>query len=134
MKTLAERIAADGITISVEEGAPESPEFAGSVGYTVTLRLEDRTMTLPYYMGPALVRTPTVEDVLDSLLSDADSVSNSDGSLETWADHYGFELDDEIDRPRTEQVYQVCRSQTEQLRLLLGDDRLKEYLYETETD
>lgn len=80
-------------------------EMPGSTGWAVTLNFEGRTMTVPFTMGSAYDRPPRLDEVIESLASEASSVIN-----------------DELDE--FELSAELCQKMVDQcaeLQLLLGD-------------
>lgn len=88
----------------------------GSNAWRVELRYQGRSMTVPFYTGPALGE-PTVADVVECLISDA---SGADQSFEDWCSDYGYDTDSRKD----EATYKAVVKQTRELRRLLGDQTI----------
>jgi hypothetical protein len=130
MMKLSQRIAADNVR--AESVMTDPPEWADdrrdSNWYTVTLKRKRRTLTVPYGMGPALMREPSARDVVGSLVSDAAGYENA-RSFEEWADEYGYDHDSR----KAEQTYNLIGRQAAELRRFLGDD-YDAYLWKTEND
>ena len=83
--------------------------------WTVTLHHDGRSMVTPFFTGLALA-TPTANDVLQCLVSDALGVTDGQ-TFEEWAGEYGYDEDSRS----AERTYRDIVKQTEQLRALLGD-------------
>lgn len=101
-------------TMTVEFGAPPATDFPDANGWTCTLAYEGRTMTVPFYMGPALSGEPDVLDVLSSLFLDADAVNED---YYDWCDGIGM-----APSRQAQQTYDACVEIGRTLRTLLGDD------------
>ncbi len=107
----------NGVRISVSYGAPENPEFIESDGWSVTLKMDGRQMTVPFYKGFGHHGAkPTAEEVLECLAMDAEGIENV-FSFEDWCAEYGYDSDSR----RAEKIYNACLRQTEELRKFLGD-------------
>ncbi len=106
-----------GLTAEISYGAPFRDDWPDAHPYTVTLRYQQRAMTVPFYAGPAWSREPELDDVMDCLCSDALCVINT-SSFEDWANELGFDSESR----RAERTYQQVQQQTQDLRQLLGDD------------
>jgi hypothetical protein len=107
----------DGLSAEINYGAPILEDWPDANRYTVTIRYQQRAMTVPFYTAPAWGREPELGDVMDCLRSDAVGVMNV-SCFEEWADELGFDSDSR----RAETTYGQVRRQTEELRQLLGDD------------
>ena len=107
----------NNVRISVSYGAPENPEFKDADGWTVTLKMDGKQMTIPFYKGIGHHgEEPTAEEVLECLASDACGVDNSQ-TFEDWCSEYGYDTDSR----RAERIYNACLKSTEKLRRFLGD-------------
>ena len=87
------------------------PPWSGTA-WLCTLTCEGRTMTVPYFMGPALTGAPKVGDVLDCLTSDAQYVDDP------------ADLDDitaGMPYSKARKVADAITEQADELRALLGD-------------
>jgi hypothetical protein len=78
-------------------------------------------------MGPALIGTPKLADVLDCLASDAAGFENAQ-SFEDWAAEYGYDTDSR----KAEKVYRTVERQAKQLRRVLGDEGYNALLWDIE--
>ena len=119
MQSLQERIDTLGIRATVKEGSDKWPPFElmpGSTSWTVTLRLDGRRMTTPFYQGPALTEPPTVANVLDCMLSDASIIENAP----EWRD-FAAECGYDPDSLSGYQTWQAATRQTKGLRRFLGE-------------
>jgi len=74
-------------------------------------------MTIDFWMGKGLKRTPTIADVLESLLSDASGFDNARNYL-SWCDE--FEL--KPNSPMSQDTYSAIKEHTENLKSLLGSE------------
>lgn len=83
--------------------------------WDVELTHNGRTMTTKFYTG-MLHAKPTVDDVVGSLVSDAQGVEY-DG-FEDWADNYGMDTDSR----KALAMYEGVVEQTERFKILCGDD------------
>lgn len=82
--------------------------------------------TTKYYMGYGHKGAePKVEDVLSSLISDAECVE--DRSLEEFAEDLGFEINSIRDAKRVEKTYKKCLKIAERLESFLTEDEREEY-------
>lgn len=81
----------------------------------IELEHDGRTMTCKFYTG-MLHAEPTVDDVLGSLVSDAQGVEY-DG-FEDWCANYGMEEDSR----KALAMYEGVVDQTERFKVLCGDD------------
>jgi len=106
------------ITAGVERAngpAPKSfPE--GSRSWLVTLKIADRSLTVPFYCEPGIKDAPDAADVLSCLLSDATSVENAT-DFEDWATENGYSADSR----EAERIYQACAMSIGSLRALLRE-------------
>lgn len=129
LPSLPEFIERHGLTMTAEV-AETNPHMAnmpeGSTHWLVTLRLGDRSMIVPYSMGSAHSGEPEIADVLSCLTSDAGGIEGS-YSFSDWCGNYGYDDDSRT----AERVYNASRTQTEDLKLLVGD-AYHALLYETE--
>ena len=84
-------------------------------------------MTIFFSQGPAIVHEPSLEEVLDSLGSDAGTYLNARG-FEDWAVEYGYDPDSR----RAETIWKAVGKQIADLRRLLGESGLEELAFKTE--
>jgi hypothetical protein len=84
-------------------------------------------MTVYFSQGAAHITPPTVEDVLESLASDAAGYENA-REFEDWASEYGYDTDSRS----AEKTFNAVKEQAEQLKSLLGEAAYKELLWKTE--
>lgn len=99
--------------------SPATGMFAGSRHFTCTLTRGANSHAFQYSMGPALTGDPTLVDVLDRLLADAEHAAEY---YEDWCDLVGFATDS----PRAARVYKACRKTAEQLAELFHADELRD--------
>lgn len=85
-----------------------------------------RQLTVLFSQGEGICREPEAVDVLNCLVSDAQTIENA-RSFEEWASELGFETDSR----KAERSYKQCVAQTEKLERFLGDD-YEHALYRTE--
>jgi hypothetical protein len=82
--------------------------------YRVRLRFRGRSLTVPFYMGPALEREPTAADVLACLCSD---VSMGEQSFEDFCSELGYDTDSR----KAERTWKACSVLAPKVRRFLGD-------------
>jgi len=100
---------------------------ASASHYVVTLRKAGRRLTVHWHQGSGISHDPRLDDVLDSLASDASGVENA-RDFEDWASDYGYDTDSR----KAEDIYRAVVKQTAGLKRLLGDEAYKALLWETE--
>jgi hypothetical protein len=128
---LSDRIAADGITLTLAHVADEEREedYPGGTHYRATLRRrvggKRRSISTPFSVGSAWTEEPTAADVLSSLLLDSSGVTQT-ADFEEWAADYGYDADSR----KAEAVYRACCKVYERLTRFLGDE-FEAYMYET---
>ena len=88
----------------------------GKTAWIVTLIYKNRKLTVPFYTGAA-IKEPTAADVLHCLISDTQSVENSNG-FEDWATSLGYDPDSR----KAEKIYNDCVASSTKVRKLLGKD------------
>lgn len=135
MITLSDFIDRCDLTMTYEE-TDVNPNIddmpSGSRHYMCTLTRETlaygtKTMKVPFSMGPALKREPTLEDVLDCLRCDALSFEDS-RDFERWAREFGYDSDSR----KAEKIFRAVENQSKRMRAFLGNVRYKALLYDTE--
>ena len=132
MKTFAERIIEDGITMTstaahgtfLLAGWPE-----GTRSWRCTLRRGGRRMTVPFHTGPA-VADFAAEDVLSCLVSDATSYDDAT-TLEEWHNTWGTDMEDPAAVRAARRTHTGCAKISAQLHAFLGE-KFDAYAYETE--
>lgn len=82
--------------------------------YSVTFRRGPRTLTTQYSMGIGRTDLPDARDVMASMFEDAQSVEWE--PFETWAQDYGYEIEDTSART----IYNKCEAMGEKLRTFFG--------------
>jgi hypothetical protein len=102
------------VTLTLKPGKP-SPEFPDGHHYSATLGYQGRCMTTPFHTGSGWTTDPTAHDVLECLLSDADSAQESFGE---WCANRGYDSDSR----KAERTYKACQRIRGQLQKLLGAD------------
>ena len=95
--------------------------------YKVKLRRAGKTMTTYFSMGPAIKEPPELDQVLDSLASDAAGLENSP-EFEAWAQEYGYDTDSR----KAEKDFHAVETSSERLKAFLGEEAYKRLLFETE--
>jgi hypothetical protein len=84
-------------------------------------------MIVFFSQGPAIVHEPSLEELLDTLGSDASGYLNARG-FEDWASEYGYDPDSR----RAERMWKAVGQQVADLRRLLGDGGIEELAFKTE--
>src|SRR5258708_729718 len=84
-------------------------------------------MLVHYSQGPAIAHEPRLEEVLDSLASDAAGFLNA-RDFDDWASEYGYDADSR----RAEKTFTAVGQQVADLRRLLGQPALEELAFKTE--
>lgn len=132
-ETLARFICSAGIDFDVipAHENPLMPNSADMNHFTVTMKLEERTMVLPFSGGHlAFARNvsglPSAADVLECLRSDASSAGQS---FEDWCGDYGYDEDSRS----VYRTWEAVEAQAAELRSFLGGD-LFSRLLDTEED
>jgi len=92
--------------------------------YRVTLRRGAKTMSTYFSLGSAHTRPPNIPDVLETLAIDAGAVMEGQ-SFEDWAGNYGYD----VDSRQAYQTFQNVQKIARQLQRLLGDEILKDLVY-----
>ncbi|QFG12147.1 Hypothetical Protein OBI_RACECAR_307 [Arthrobacter phage Racecar] len=90
----------------------------GTTQYRVTVKNPaGKTMTFPYFHGPAITRTPTAGEVVGAAISDG-------MFWEQYPDFEEFclETDQEPDSKEAKASYDACKSMSERTREIFGDD------------
>lgn len=83
--------------------------------FRVQLAYQGRRMSLDFWQGTGITEAPTAAGVLDCLLSDASSASES---FEDWCGNYGYDTDSR----KALASYNQVKKQAVVLKKLLGDD------------
>lgn len=104
------------IRCRAEYGGVEVPEgwTHGTRGYKCCLTFKGRSLTVPFFMGPAHTAEPTAADVLACVCSDARA---DEQSFEEWCSEYGYDADSR----KAEQTYKACAAMGPRVRRFLGD-------------
>lgn len=135
-KSIHEFIAAHGLTAEIkaahanphmDDMAPDSKHYSvkiSQVGFGPV-----RSMVVPYSMGPAHKRGPTLAGVLDCLASDASTLENA-RDFEDWCSDFGYDTDSR----KAEATWRAIMEQSTQLRKLLGYAAYSELLNEVERE
>ena len=100
----------------------------GSTHWLCTLSRSDKSMAVPFSMGPAHTSPPTLSGVLECLRMDS-SATDTD-SFEEWADDLGYDSDSR----KAERIYNTCVQQGAELKALLGEGLFGLFLSEVEED
>jgi hypothetical protein len=128
--TLEQFIAQQAIT-AVPTQVADNPHMTdmppGSTHWHITLRRGRSRMTVSYSMGPAHTTPPALDDVLDSLASDAATMENC-ATFEEFCGELGYDSDSR----RAERIYQTCRKHQARLLRFLGHDAYDLLLWHTE--
>lgn len=121
MTTKSLKQLAQNVRLTSEYGAAKLPyekrdEWQKSAhDYRCTLRYQGRQYSFDYWMGQAHKDEPSVEMVLDSLLSDA---SAGDQDFEEFCSEFGYDEDSR----EAERTWKACQKSGEGVKRLLGDD------------
>lgn len=89
---------------------------------------------LYFSQGSAHTQPPTIEDVLDCLVSDASGYENAavnttpQTAFNEWAIEYGYDIDSRA----AEKIFKTIERQANQLKRVLGNEAYQELLYKTE--
>ena len=128
--TYDEFVAAKGITMTCKQIAdrPGREDWPGATHWRCQLKRGGQKMQVTYSMGSAHKGTPKVEDVIQSLGSDASIYQNA-SSYEDFLDEFGYE-DDQKHR----YTWMAIQRESKSLRKLLGDEDYEQLLYETEEE
>lgn len=87
-----------------------------------------RSFGLYFSMGAAHVgKTPTAEDVLDCIASDASGYENA-ADFRDWAGDYGYDEDSRT----AEKLFRTVKRQAEQLRRTVGEEAYSDLLWNCE--
>lgn len=119
--TLADLIAQHSITASsrwddnaVDRDVDPASDWApGTSHYLVTLRMGRKRLTVPFHMGSAHTSEPTAAEVLDCLVSDA----NSPEDFAEFCSDFGFD----VDSRKAEKTHKACLAIGRKLRQFLGE-------------
>ena len=84
-------------------------------GYRCTLKYQGRRYFFDYWMGQAHTDEPTVDGVLDCLLSDA---QGGEQSFEDFCSEFGYDTDSR----KAENIWKACTITTKRMKHLLGAD------------
>lgn len=129
---LLDRVSEDGISISADyQGTMDHDEFRRGPWehdhWKCVLVFGSRKLDTPFKLGMGFGgAAPTVEQVLECLLSDASGIANGE-SFEEFCDEYGYDNDSRT----AEKIYLSTIEQTTRLKAFLGD-KFDEYMWETE--
>jgi hypothetical protein len=83
--------------------------------YRVTLTYQRRRLTIDYWMGLSLTSEPTADDVIDSLLLDANA---GDQTFDEFCSDMGLDSDSR----KAEATWKACKRSAKGVRRLLGAD------------
>ncbi len=92
--------------------------------------------TVPYFTGPGIAGTPTIEDILDCVGDDAVGYENTfvqadlEKSFENWAGDYGYDTDSR----KGYRIWENVRTQSKNLKNFLGEAAYEELLFDTERE
>jgi hypothetical protein len=128
MKTIAERIKANGITMKADrtDSNPSMEDFNGD-HWKCVLKMGGKRMTVVFSMGYGHNgKAPKAADVLDCLCNDATGLDNSSG-FEDWCSEYGYETDSR----KAERTYKTIERQAKRLKHFLGES-FEDFAYKTE--
>ena len=83
--------------------------------WRITLRYKGHSYSFDYWQGVGIKEDPTIEGVMENLLSDA---SADQETFEDWCANYGYDTDSR----KAEKTYKACVKQTKAVKRLLGKD------------
>lgn len=86
-------------------------------GYSCTLTYQGRRLTTDYFMGTGIDHPPRTDELLSSLLLNAQTAENA-RDFENFCSDLGYDTDSR----QAEKIYKQCLNIAERLRRLLGDD------------
>lgn len=95
--------------------------------YKVRIGCGRRSFGLYFSTGTSWTKQPVIDDVLNSLASDAAGYENAQ-SFEDWAAEYGYDTDSR----KAEKIYRTVKRQAEQLKRTIGDEAYNDLLWNTE--
>lgn len=84
-------------------------------GYKVTLRYQGRSLTVPFFCGPAITDEPSAADVVSCLISDGCS---GEQSFEEFCREFG----EDPDSRKAEAAWKACAKTATRIRRFLGAD------------
>ena len=122
---------ATGFSITAKRTDEPAPAgfVAGSSSWKVVLRNpRGKTLTVPFYMGPALRGEPELEDVLEAIVSGALAYENNDDILE-FASEYGYSTDTAAERAQVRRTFNACKRLSERLRTWLEPEEFDSLAY-----
>lgn len=133
--TIRERVTEWQLRMTVKLGVPESAQRdeqdeewkRRATGWTCTLRVDGRSLVVPFWMGPGHGgKRPRPEDVLDCLLSDATGELDD---FDAWCAEYGYDTDSR----KAYRMWEACRKTRTDLVALLGSEETFDlFAYHTE--
>jgi hypothetical protein len=107
-----------GITITADKRELTDVEAdhwtAGARAWTVRLLYAGRTLTTPFFQGPAHSQPPSAADVLHCLSTDARA---GEWSFENFCSDFGYDEDSRKARA----TWEACKKTSAELHALLGD-------------
>ena len=108
-----------GVVATAERSTDRAPHgfSSGSSAWRVRLTLEGRTITVPFFMGPACKGDPTAADVLSSLVLDT---SAGEQSFKDFCLDFGYDANDRDKRREALTTWNACRRLAPRVRKLLG--------------
>lgn len=115
------------VTLELEETGtppgrwPSSPTDYGRSYYRATLIYRGRRASFPFSTGSAWDREPVAREVLESVLSEANTAEDV-SSAEELAHEWGESYDTGAERKRMQATYRAIAATGAKVRRLLGDD------------
>jgi hypothetical protein len=131
--TLEQRIRDLGLSMTVEPtdsnpNMDDDPKWhAQASHWKCTLRAGKRRMTITFSQGSGIHGEPTIDSVLDCLISDASSIDDAK-TFESWAGEMGWDTDSR----KAEKTFKIITRQAAKLRNLVGTESYNLLLWETE--
>ena len=114
----------NSIRMKVEFSDKECPwekQVPGTNSWKVTLYRKGKQMTVDFYTGPALGEPREAHEIMDCLLSDAQS---GEMSFSEFCREFGYDEDSR----RAERIHKECEKSAEKTRRFLGED-FEAFLY-----
>jgi hypothetical protein len=94
----------------------------GTTKYRVSIiNPAGKSVSFNYFTGPAITERPVFEDVVGAAISDATFYENAP-TLQEFAAESGMPLDGPEEFKAARKTFDACKSMSERLRALLGDD------------
>ena len=110
------------ITATATWGAKPTPGMENMDAWTVLLRYQGRSMTVPFYMGYGHGgKQPTAAEVLESLVSDAAAYDNV-SDVDEFAAELGYDISEPDELRKVRKIYVGVERNTRKLKQFFGED------------